>query len=182
MSRKIFVLVLLLIMSLPSFAQNSKPEPADKILKTDIAEAKSANKNVFVIFHASWCGWCKRLEKAITSDELKNIFNNNFVITHIDVQERGEKIEQLENPGGRDIMANFGGEKSGLPFYVFLDTRGNKITDSNVIPKNSNIGYPAAPEEIEAFVGIVKKSAKHLTEIDIAAITKYFKDNAPKPH
>ena len=119
MSRKFMIGILLILISFPSFAQTAKPKPADKILKTAIAEAKSSNKNVFVFFHASWCGWCKRLEKAITSDELKDIFNNNFVITHIDVLEREEKVEQLENPGGRDIMAKFGGEKSGLPFLCF---------------------------------------------------------------
>ena len=181
MLKKLSFSFLFFLISLQYFAQTVKPETADKILKTVVAEAKSSDKNVFVIFHASWCGWCKRLEKAITSDELKKIFEDNFVITHIDVLERDEKIEQLENPGGRDIMTKFGGENSGLPFYVFLDAKANKITDSNVMPENSNIGYPSAPEEIEAFMKIVKKSSKHLNEENVASIAEYLKTNAPKP-
>lgn len=175
------IIAIILFVSIPVFSQVNKPESAEKILSAAMAEAKVGNKNVFVFFHASWCGWCKRLEKAITSEELKKIFEDNFVITHIDVLEREEKIAELENPGGRDTMKKYGGEKSGLPFYVFLDTKGHKIADSNVMPGNSNIGYPGAPEEIDAFIGIVKKSAKNLSAANIESIKKYLTDNAPKP-
>lgn len=175
------IIAIVLFISIPVFSQVSKPVPAEKILNTALAEAKADNKNVFVFYHASWCGWCRRLEKAITSDELKKIFENNFVITHIDVLERDEKVAELENPGGRATMKKYGGEKSGLPFYVFLDAKGNKIADSNVMPGNTNIGYPGAPEEINSFIGIIKKAAKNLSPENIESIKKYLTDNAPKP-
>lgn len=40
------------------------------------------------------------------SDELKKIFEDNYIITHLDVQERGDKIKELENPGGNEVMKN----------------------------------------------------------------------------
>lgn len=174
-------IVLLLFMSGYLFAQAEKPLQANEIMQTAFKDAKASDKNIFLIFHASWCGWCKRLEKAIQSPELKKIFEDNFVITHIDVLERDKKVEELENPGGREIMANYGGAKSGLPFYVFLDDTGKKLADSNVMPENQNIGYPGATEEIEAFAKIVKNSAKNLTDEQLSAIVDYLKDNAPKP-
>ena len=161
--------------------QDTKPQTADSILKTSYKEAEVSNKNVFLIFHASWCGWCKRLEKAMQSDELKRIFENNFIITHLDVLEHGDKIKELENPGGNEVMKNFGGEKSGLPFYVFLDASGKKLADSNVMPEDQNIGYPGSDEEIAAFGNIIKLSARHLSDENYSAIINYLKKNVPKP-
>lgn len=162
--------------------QDTKPQPADNILKAAYKEAHVSNKNVFLIFHASWCSWCKRLDKAMQSDELKKIFEDNYVITHVDVLEAKDKIETLENPGGKEIMAKLGGEKSGLPFYAFLDATGKKLADSNVMPtQNPNIGYPGSAEEIEAFGKLLKASAKNLNDEKFAMIIDYLKKNAPKP-
>lgn len=161
--------------------QDTKPKTADKILKASYIEAKVSDKNVFLIFHASWCSWCKRLDKAMQSDELKKIFEDNYIITHLDVQERGDKIKELENPGGNEVMKNLGGEKSGLPFYVFLDAASKKLADSNVMPENQNIGYPGSDEEIAAFGKLLKTSAKHMGEKQFATVIEYLKKNAPKP-
>ncbi len=161
--------------------QDTKPQTADSILKSSYKEAKASDKNVFLIFHASWCSWCKRLDKAMQSDELKKIFEDCYVITHLDVLENGDKVAQLENPGGREIMKNLGGEKSGLPFYTFLDASGKKLADSNVMPKDMNIGYPGSDEEIAEFGKLLKVSAKNLSEENYSTIIDYLKKNAPKP-
>ena len=78
-------------------------------------------------------------------------------------------------------MKKWGGEKSGLPFFVFLDATGKKVADSNVMPKNQNIGYPGAPEEIEAFMGLLKRAAPKMSPADAETINVYLKENAPKP-
>jgi len=179
--KSISILLVFLFTVTLLFGQDTKPQTADSILKASYKEAKASDKNVFLIFHASWCGWCKRLDKAMQSDELKKIFEDNYIITHLDVGERGDKIKELENPGGKEIMAKLGGEKSGLPFYVFLDANGEKLSDSNVMPENQNIGYPGSAEEIEAFGKLLKASTKKMSETQFTAVIDYLKKNAPKP-
>ncbi|MDP3581921.1 MAG: hypothetical protein Q8S39_08285, partial [Ignavibacteria bacterium] len=119
--------------------------------------------------------------KAMNSGELKKIFEDSYVITHLDVLERNEKIALLENPGGKEFMAKLGGAKSGLPFYAFLDSDGKMFSNSNVMDKKSNIGYPGSAEEIDAFGKLLKSSAKNLSEELLTTIIEYLKANAPKP-
>ena len=111
--------------------------------------------------------------------EFKKMFEKTYVLVRLDVMESKDKQEALENPGGVELMKSWGGEKSGLPFYVFLDENGNKVADSNAMPKNGNIGYPGAPEEIVAFNGLLKKSAPKLAEAQREKFIEYLKKNAP---
>jgi len=181
MLKKVFFLSFIILLNFAFIkAQSTAPVPAKSILTQAYAASDTSGKNIFLIFHASWCSWCKRLEKAMTSDELKPIFEKYFVITHLDIMERGEKVALLENPGGKEFMEKMGGAKSGLPFYVTLTGKGQKIIDSNVGNGNSNIGYPGSSEEIEAFGNILKTSAQKMTGDELKAILEYLTQNAPK--
>jgi thioredoxin-related protein len=160
--------------------QTTNPDSAQTILTTALTEARSAHKNVFLIFHATWCGWCKRLETAINDTALKPFIDENFIVTKLDVQERGDKIPLYENPGGQDIMSDFGGKNSGLPFLVFLNGKGGMIANSNVMPQKQNIGYPGSQKEITAFLRLLKKTAPHMTSKQRDRIRSYFEQHAPR--
>lgn len=168
-----------LLLQAAAKSQTAQPEPAQKILQEAVKKAESSNKTVFLIFHASWCSWCKRLDATLNDPEVNKIMEAHYVITHLDVLESKDK-KDLENAGGDMIMKDLGGEKSGLPFYAFLDTKGTKIADSNVMPKNQNIGYPGSKEEIAAFAGLLQKTAKKMTDKEREHIVAYLEKNAPK--
>lgn len=72
-------------------------------VKLNVAEtaAKSQSKNVLVIFHASWCGWCKKLDALIANPKYSQIFEDNYVILHVDVQEMTPDKKPLETPGSQ---------------------------------------------------------------------------------
>lgn len=164
--------------SMPVYSQSSKPDSAQNILNLALKNAESAHKDVFVIFHASWCSWCKRLETMLGQSEIKKIIDDNYVVSFVDVLERGEKRQILENPGGSDAMKEYNGENSGLPFYAFLDENGKVIGTSNVMPDSQNIGYPGSKEEIDAFVTLLRKTAPNITLDQSEVIKKYLDKDA----
>lgn len=184
MSRPVYLISVLiglqLVVSGSVYAGQETPPAAKTIVADAQQKAKKQRKPVFVMFHASWCGWCKRLEAVMDRPEFKKMFEANYQIVTLDVMEGDDKKVKLENPGGIDFMKEWGGEKSGLPFYVFLDDKGKKLADSNVMPKGQNIGYPGAPEEIEAFIELLKKTSSRWKTADLTKLKTYLVENAPK--
>jgi thioredoxin-related protein len=174
------LILFILLMTHPVLGQTVKPDSAHIILQAAVAEAQSSQRNVFLIFHATWCKWCKRLEAVLHDPEIKPLIDNNYVVVMLDVQERGDKIQTHENPGGQAVMSDFEGNDAGLPFVVFLNRKGKMIANSNVMPKKQNIGYPGSKEEIAAFVKLLKKTAPHLTGKQRGLIQNYFELHAPK--
>lgn len=175
----LFILSMLIIAS-SMLGQTVKPDSAQTILNAAIIKAQSSQKNVLLVFHATWCGWCKRLESAFNDTTIKPLIDNNYIIAMLDVKERGDKIQTHENPCGQKFLSDFGGNNAGLPFIVFLNGKGKMIANSNVMPKKQNIGYPGTREEIAAFVNLLKKTALHMTSKQCDVIQNYFELHAPK--
>lgn len=149
---------ILIILGLFLFQLNFAQEKADVILNKAISEAKSKNKNVLLVFHASWCKWCHVMEKNMNLPETKPIFEKKFVTAYVDVQETGEK-KKLENPGGQELMNKYNGENAGLPFWLVLNPKGEILTDS-FDQKGDNLGCPSTAEEVATFTAKLEKSSK----------------------
>ncbi len=170
---KLFIAAFI-VSAVPLFAMGSTGTvSANALLEGASATARKEKKNVLVIFHASWCGWCKKLDAMLESPEFKATFEKSYVITHIDVMEQPAKKE-LENAGGADIMTKLGGEKAGLPFYAVLSPSGTKLADS-ILPKTGNIGFPAEPSEISGFRDMLKKTAPKMRPVEISRIEQFLK-------
>lgn len=146
-------------------------EKATVVMDKAYAAAKAEKKNVFVIFHASWCGWCKKMDKNMTGDACAKLFSDNYVTAHLTVKE-SPKNKDLENPGGEDILKKYKGEQAGLPFWVILDAKGTVLADS-FNAKGENLGCPSTPEEVTEFLAKLKKSSK-LNDKQLAVIRETF--------
>lgn len=157
------------------------PKDADVLIKDALADAKKSGRVVFVRFTATWCGWCRLMEKTLDEPAVRERFDKQFVVVTLDVLEQGPK-KPFENPNGEKWLNSLGGAGGGIPFFATLDAKGKKLIDSNLLPtgQNKNLGCPATDEEIKLFGDYLDKSGKKLTADDKAFILGRFKANAPK--
>jgi len=153
-------------------AQAGKPPSATQVLDAALKKAKAEQKNVLIHFGASWCTWCKRLDAMLESAQVGKLFHDNYVITHLTIQERDEKVA-LENPGADQMAAEAGAKGAGVPVYIFFDSAGKRLATSMALPDGSNIGHPATPEEIQAFAGLLEKTAPRMTAAQRKQIVDY---------
>jgi len=159
-----------------------QPETTDSILKSAYAQAAKENKNVFIIFHASWCGWCHKMDSSLNDKVCKQFFDDNYIIRHLVVHESKNK-KQLENPGGTELLAKYKGVDQGIPFWLIFDKDGNLLADSQIRKegegldkKGQNSGCPAAAEEVRYFISVLKKTSG-ITEPQLQVIEKRFRQN-----
>lgn len=145
-------------------------QSATEIMNKAYNEAKVENKNVFLIFHASWCGWCKKMEKNMEDPLVKEYFDKNYVKAFITVEERGEKAS-LNTPGGIELVDQLGGKNQGLPFWVILDEKGNVLKDSKI--NGENVGGPASEKEVEYLISILESTSKN-QKVDVEKIKEVF--------
>jgi thiol-disulfide isomerase/thioredoxin len=157
------------------------PKDADVLIKDALADAKKSGRVVFVRFTATWCGWCRLMEKTLDEPAVRERFDKQFVVVTLDVLEQGPK-KPFENPNGENWLNTLGGAGGGIPFFATLDAKGKKLIDSNLMPtgQNKNLGCPATDEEIKLFGDYLDKSGKKLSADDKAFILGRFKANAPK--
>ncbi|MFV0197407.1 thioredoxin family protein [Empedobacter falsenii] len=152
---KLNVLIIGFVIALSSIVN---AQTATEILTKAQNQAKVENKNVFLIFHASWCGWCKKMEKNMDDPLVKSYFDANYVKTFITVQERAEK-KNLETPGGDAVNEKLGGKDQGLPFWVILDSEGKVLENSRV--NGENIGGPASEDEVNNLIAKLETTSKN---------------------
>ena len=105
------------------------------------------------------------------------VLEKHFVTVKLVVHETAQK-KDLENPGSEAVLKQLDGADAGLPFFAFVDAKGELIVNSKrpVAGKGgNNIGHPFAPEEIAWFMTMLKKAAPRLTSIESGTVENWLK-------
>ena len=177
---KIYSLGFALLISIVATAQDP-PLSAGEILKEAYQSATKENKKVCILFHASWCGWCHRMDKSMNDETCEKFFDDNFVIRHLVVDESKDK-KNLENPGAGEFRNIYNGEGQGIPFWLVFDKDGKLLADSKIRAegegpeKGTNTGCPATEKEVDYFISVLEKTTS-LNSEKLAVIRKRFRQN-----
>ena len=169
---KFIFLLTICFLFLSSTAQSVKS--ADLILQEAYTQAEKETKNVFVIFHASWCIWCRKMDTAMNEMTTKFFFDRSYVIKHLVVKESPSNKE-LENPGAAELLKKYGGDELGIPYWLIFDKKGNLLADSQLSP-GVNSGCPATKEEVDYFMKVLKKTSS-ITPEEASVIEARFRKN-----
>ena len=143
-------------------ANEATPRIADDVLKDGLSRARPADKVVFLHFGAPWCGWCHKLEDWMARADVAPTLAKAFIDIKIDVE---------RDKGGKDAFARFNSasEKSGIPWFVFLDGDG-KVLATSTGPKG-NVGFPAASDEVEHFGAMLKAAGVSEAEVTTLSVS-----------
>jgi thioredoxin-related protein len=134
--KNIFLIPLLLFITITSLFAQKAPLSSEEIMKEAFVSAKKQNKKVLVMFHASWCGWCHKMDTSLNDASVKKFFDDNFVIRHLVVFESKGK-ENLENPGAEEMLEKHEGKDQGIPFWLIFDKDEKFLFDSRM-PASAN--------------------------------------------
>ena len=177
------------LLAIGSFAGFTNPEPptADQVLKDAYARATKEHKKVMILFHASWCGWCKKMEASLNDPAIKKSFDDNYVITWLTVMETTPEMKKTENPGAMEFMTKYTSDKTGIPYFLIMDANGKLLADSKIRPagaplnaEGENIGCPASEKEV-AYFNELLKATSNIKEPQLTAIRERFLKNQPAP-
>lgn len=170
----------------PVRAQNPPNQPdATAILQQAESAVGPAHKNILLVFSASWCGPCHLFEAFLHDPQTGPIMDRNFVIARFDVGEHAGDKRHSDTPGAEALRASLNGKDPGYPFLVVVDPTGKTIVNSyrpvkgKAAGADTNVGYPALPEEIDWFMEMMRQSAPSMSAKETASIRRWLKEKSP---
>jgi thiol-disulfide isomerase/thioredoxin len=172
-------IVLIAVCCLLIIQVTAQKDSAAAILQSLQERAKKENKNIFIVFSASWCVWCNRMAAAMNDSTLKPLFDKQYITSKMIVLEVGRKKRE-ETPGAEAYFKKWGGDGKGLPYWVILNKEGTLLANSNhkavdldFTKDGQNVGCPVENFEIAYFMRVLQHTSS-LSAKELETIKKRF--------
>ena len=175
---KKFLLVLAIAFAYTQTQAQTTLPAAKSIIEETCKEAAAQHKKAFIMFHASWCGWCHKMDKNMNDSSLRKYFSDNYVANHITVFETDST---LDNPGAKAFLAAHNAADQGIPAWFIFDGSGNLLADSQMQTSNgegTNVGCPSAEQEVAYFIQVLEKTS-YMNKDEKLAVEKVFSKATP---
>ena len=182
-------LIILGLLTIPGVSQTSERDvpSAAHLLMAAEATAGRQQKNVLLLFSASWCGPCHRLQSFLVDPAVRPIFDSHFVKLVVVHGERSNDTLHQDTPGADQLLDSLHDADTSLPLIVMLTSSGKVIADS-VHPVygrrdiRANVGYPDSPSGIDWFLEMLRRAAPSLTVNESAAIQNWLRQHSSYEH
>jgi thioredoxin-related protein len=178
-------LLVVALLASPGVSQTSDRDAltADRLLKEAEATAHSQQKNVLLMFSASWCGPCHMLQSFLVDPAIRPIFDRYFVRLVVIHGERPNDTRHQDTPGADQLLDSLHDTDTSLPLIVMLSSSGKLIVDSVrpvYGPRNihANIGYPESPTGIDWFLEMLRQAAPSLTSNESLTIQNWLRQHS----
>ena len=116
----------------PSGNKTPEPDTKNKTITWhayDVALEKAAeeDKHIFIDFTAKWCGYCRKMDREVFTDQrIIDILNDDFVSVKVD----GDSKNELDIDGYKITERNLTVQEYGVrgfPTFWFLKSDGTKL-------------------------------------------------------
>jgi hypothetical protein len=146
------------------------PAGAEAALSEANAHAVAGNKRLLLIFHASWCVYCRLFDMMLKDKDAGPIVARHFDVLHMRAQERKPEMQAQQLAGADDVYHRYAPEGTGLPYMVVLGEGAKKVADSMI--SGENFGFPVEPQELDAFDAMIKAGAPDITASELRTLRK----------
>ncbi|GIK23503.1 MAG: thioredoxin family protein [Ignavibacteriota bacterium] len=124
-----FLIVLFLLFSFSSFAQNNKSHPKFdpnrdpfEDLKITIEKAEQSDKRIILDVGGEWCIWCHRIDAFMqNTDEVKSLLEENYILLKVNFSKENKNEKFLSNYPSID----------GYPHFFVLEKDGTLLHSQN---------------------------------------------------
>jgi thioredoxin-related protein len=170
-TRSLLTFVAVLGAFLAADAATSTPRGFTDDLDAAMKRAATSGRKIVTVFSGSdWCGWCKRLEKEVFSqDAFLKEATNAYELVYIDNPADQKVLSETGRKNNRRLTEKYG--IKGFPTVLVLDAEGKSV---------AKFGYePGGPEKYLAMLDAQLRSApdieKYIKPIE-AVLNRYDKD------